>query len=102
MEFCEDTIKVKSTKVKFNTGKHTSTSPLDYVHSDLWGPSRVQSNGGARYFMTIIDDYSRTVWIYTLKTKNEALDKFKQWLTLSENQTGRRLKKLRTDNGLEY
>lgn len=52
--------------------------------------------------MTIIDDYSRRVWIYTLKYKYEALDRFKKWLLLVENQTNRKLKKLRTDNGLEF
>lgn len=75
---------------------------MEYIHSDLWGASRVPSNGGARYFKSIIDDYSRRVWIYTLKNKSEAPDKFKQWLLFVENQTGRKLKKLRTDNGLEF
>lgn len=42
---------------------------LDYVHSDLWGPSRVESHSGGRYFMSIIDDHSRKLWIYILKTK---------------------------------
>lgn len=61
MEFCEDCIKGKFTRVKFNVGNHTSTAPMKYVHSDLWGTSRVSSNGGARYFMNVIDDYSRRV-----------------------------------------
>ena len=37
-----------------------------------------------------------------LKQKSEALEKFKEWLTLVENQTGKKIKRLRTDNGLEY
>lgn len=78
LDFCEDSVKGKSTRVKFNKGVHRSTAPLEYVHSDLWGPSRVPSNGGAKYFMTVIDDYSRRVWIYTLKNKSEALDRFKK------------------------
>ncbi|KAH9680700.1 hypothetical protein KPL71_026653 [Citrus sinensis] len=68
----------------------------------LPGVNSVLSHGGARYFITFIDDFSRKVWVYVLKQKNEALEKFKDWLTLMENQTERRVKRLRTDNGLEY
>ncbi|KAH9780178.1 hypothetical protein KPL71_007988 [Citrus sinensis] len=72
------------------------------LDSDLWGPSQVLSHGGARYFITFIDDFSRKVWAYVLKHKSEAYEKFKAWLTLIENQIERRVKRLRTDNGLEY
>jgi hypothetical protein len=52
--------------------------------------------------ITFIDDFSRKVWVYFLKHKNDALTAFKQWKSLVENQTGRKIKKLRTDNGLEF
>ena len=102
LDLCEDCVKGKATRVKFSKGVHVTKEKLDYVHSDLWGPSRTSSHGGSRFFMSVIDDYSRRVWVYILKYKSEALDRFKQWHTLLENQTGRKLKKLRTDNGLEY
>ena len=37
-----------------------------------------------------------------LKHKNEVLEKFKEWITLIENQTDKKIKRLRTDNWLEY
>lgn len=52
--------------------------------------------------MSIVDEFTRRVWVYPLKHKHEALGKFKLWLTLQENQTGLKLKYLRTDNGLEF
>ena len=55
-----------------------------------------------RYFMSIIDDFSRKVWIYILKTKDEAFQKFKQWKKMVEVQTGKKVKHLRTDNGREF
>ncbi|GKB73282.1 retrotransposon protein, putative, ty1-copia subclass [Tanacetum coccineum] len=64
------------------------------------GPSRVESMSGCRYFLSIVDDYSRRV--YFLRHKNETFSKFKEWKQLVENQTGRKLKKLRMDNGLEF
>lgn len=54
----------KTTKVSFKTAIHQTKQTLDYVHSDLWEPSRVPLHGGAKYFLSIIDDYSRKVWIY--------------------------------------
>jgi transposase InsO family protein len=52
--------------------------------------------------ITFINDFSRKVWVYFLKHKNDALTAFKQWKALVENKTTRKLKKLRTDNGLEF
>lgn len=52
--------------------------------------------------MTIVDDYSRRLWVFVLKTEDEAFTKFKDWLVLYENRLENKLKHLRTDNGLEY
>jgi hypothetical protein len=61
LKFCEHCVFGKHKRLKFNTSTHTSKGILDYVHSDLWGPSRKPSHGGSRYMLTIIDDYSRKV-----------------------------------------
>jgi hypothetical protein len=102
LKFCEHCIFGKHKRVKFNTSTHTTEKILDYVHSDLWGPSRKPSFGGSRYMMTIIDDYSRKVWPYFLKHKSETFSAFKEWKTRVENQKGKKIKKLRTDNGMEF
>ncbi|KAG8480905.1 hypothetical protein CXB51_025479 [Gossypium anomalum] len=47
---------------------------LEYIHSGLWGPSRVPSRGGANYMLTFIDDFSRKVWAFFLKKKNNGLE----------------------------
>ena len=52
--------------------------------------------------MTIIDDFLRKLWIYFLKLKSEAFSTFKEWKTLTENQTGKKVKRLRTNNDLEF
>ena len=102
LDFCEHCVYGKATRVKFSSSIHKTNEILSYVHSDLWGPSRIESQGGGRYFISIIDDCSRKVWLYILKSKNEAFQKFKDWKRMVELQTGKKVKKLRTDNGLEY
>lgn len=61
LPFCQDTIFSKATKVNLKIIVHQTKQILDYVHYDLWEPSRVPSHGRARYFLSIIDDYSRKV-----------------------------------------
>uniref|UniRef100_A0A251V331 Putative zinc finger, CCHC-type n=1 Tax=Helianthus annuus TaxID=4232 RepID=A0A251V331_HELAN len=100
--FCEHCILGKSHRVRFTKGIHSTKGILDYVHADLWGPARTISLGGALYFLSIVDDFSRRVWVYVLKGKHEAFGKFKDWKILVETQTERKVKKLRTDNGLEF
>lgn len=46
---------------------------LDFIHSDLRGPTRTMSHNGKSYFMSLIDDYSLIVWIYFLANKSDAL-----------------------------
>jgi hypothetical protein len=52
--------------------------------------------------MSFIDDYSKKVWVYFLKNKSDTFATFKKWKAEVENQTGRKLKCLKTDNGTEY
>lgn len=75
---------------------------LELVHTDLCGPFKVKSQGGAFYFITFIDDYSRYITTYFLKKKSEAFEAFKTFTAMAEKQTGRKIKSLRSDNGKEY
>ncbi|GJT34550.1 retrotransposon protein, putative, ty1-copia subclass, partial [Tanacetum coccineum] len=102
LNFCENYVMGKSHRVSFGVGRHTTQGVIDYIHSDLWGPSQVESLGGKKYFLSIVDDYSRRVWVYILRFKDKAFRKFKEWKQLVENQTGRTVKRVRTDNGLEF
>ncbi|GJV18246.1 transposable element [Tanacetum coccineum] len=102
LEFCEHCVIGKQKRVSFSKAIHQTKGTLDYLHADCWGPSRVPSLGGARYFLSIIDDFSRMTWVFMLKHKSEAFEKFKHWKILIENQTGRKIKRLCTDNGLEF
>ena len=68
-------------------GKYISTSktPEQIVEIYLWGPTQQVSLGGNNYFFSMIDDYSRRVWVYILKSKDQVFDKFLEWKNLVEN-----------------
>lgn len=101
--FCEHGIMGKAKRVSFGTGKHETSNILEYLHADLWGSPNVHpSLYGNKYFLSIIDDHSRKVWVCFLRTKDETFLRFSEWKVLVENQVDRKVKCLRTDNGLEF
>lgn len=67
-----------------------------------WGPSTITSHCGVRYFLSFIDDIFKIVWIYIIKNKSNTLEKFKELKTLVKNLIRRKIKRLKTDNGLKY
>ena len=88
--------------MSFKPDVHNIKGILDYVHLDLWGSSREVSLGGCSYILTFIDDYSRKVWCFFVKTKDEVMGVFIDWKTMIEKKMELGIKTLRTDNGLEF
>ncbi|GFY26120.1 retrovirus-related Pol polyprotein from transposon TNT 1-94 [Trichonephila clavipes] len=81
---------------------YQSSQILELLHADLCGPINIESHGGAKYFMVIVDDFSGMYFTYFLKNKYEVFDIFSQFKAKYENLTDKRIKKIRTDNGLEF
>ena len=102
LDFCEQCVLGKQKRVKFGTAIHNTEGILDYIHTDIWGPTKTASLGGKHYFVTFVDDFSRRVWVYMLISKDEVFETFLVWKKMVENQTGRKIKVLRSDNGTEY
>ena len=100
---CEDCIFGKQKKVSFTKiGKTPKAERLELVHTDVWGPSPVSSLAGSLYYVTFIDDSTRKLWVYFLKKKSEVFDTFRKWKAMVENETGLKIKRVRSDNGGEY
>ena len=49
--------------------------PLELLHIDLMGPARIQSLGGKKYILVVMDDFTRYTWVVLLKDKVESLEK---------------------------
>jgi transposase InsO family protein len=77
-------------------------APLELIHFDICEINGVLTEGGQRYFMTIIDDASRHCYVYLLKTKDETLNCFKTYKAKVENQLEKKIKRFRSDHGGEY
>ena len=84
------------------TATHHASQILELVHSDVCGPFKINSTGGARYFVTFVDDFSRKLWIFFISQKSQVLEKFRHFIQLMRTSTGKTVQTLRTDNGGEY
>jgi hypothetical protein len=69
------------------------------VHGDLCGLVTPATPGGRRYFLLLVDDLSRYMWVVVLGSKGEAADAIRRAQAVAEVECGRKLRVLRTDNG---
>ncbi|KAE8711089.1 Retrovirus-related Pol polyprotein from transposon TNT 1-94 [Hibiscus syriacus] len=101
LSLCEHCITSKQHRLKFNTSNSRGKNVLELVHSDVW-QAPVTSLGGAKYFVSFIDDYSRRCWVHPIKKKSDVFSTFKNFKARVELDYGNKIKCFRTDNGGEY
>lgn len=92
----------KQSRLPFTHKGTRSDELLSIVHTDICGPMETTSLGGSKYYILFVDDYSRMAFIYFIENKNEALKCFKEYKAVAENQLQKKIKILRSDNGLEF
>lgn len=101
LSFCEHCVTSKQHRLKFSTSNSRSKVILELVHSDVW-QAPVISLGGAKYFVSFIDDYSRRCWVYPIKSKADVFSVFKIFKARVELESEKKIKCLRTNTGGEY
>ena len=99
---CESCLTGKMAKSPFKKKDERAKDLLELIHSDVCGPMSQSARDGYRYFITFTNDYSRYGYVYLMRHKSEAFDKFKEYKNEVENQLDKRIKTLRTDRGGEY
>lgn len=72
----------RQSRLPFSSSEISSKNIFELIHIDTWGPYKVSTHDGHRYFLTIVEDYSRGTWIYLPKAKNNALYLLKCFLAL--------------------
>ncbi|GJP34357.1 hypothetical protein CLOM_g18808 [Closterium sp. NIES-68] len=90
---CPTCLETKFSKFPFNSTTGPAKTPLALVHMDVVGPTRAPSLSGSRYFLTIVDDHTRAVWVYPLKSKGEvAAAVLKEWMPRARRECGHKVK----------
>ena len=99
---CESCLMGKMTKTPFSGHGERTKELLGLIHTDVCGPMTTQAYGGYSYFITFTDDFSRYGFVYLMKHKSDAFEKFLEYQSMVEKQTGKSIKILRSDRGGEY
>jgi len=94
--------RAKQYRENFSLSEKNASSVFELVHIDLWGPYRTLSSCRARYYLTIVDDHSREVWVYLLCNKTEIETMFMRFVSFVDRQFDKKIDKVRSENGTEF
>ncbi|CAI7815768.1 unnamed protein product [Closterium sp. NIES-54] len=61
-------------------------APLQTLHMDVWGPARVRGQGHERYFLLVVDDYSRYTTVFPLRSKGDVTEVLIDWIRVARLQ----------------
>lgn len=92
---------ISTKKHSFHVSVSSSANMFDLIHIDIWGPT-ISAMNCSRYFLTIVDDYTRFTWVITIKSENEVADIIPSFCTMIIIQFGKSIKVIRSDNGPEF
>jgi histone deacetylase 1/2 len=91
----------KSHQIPYSISRHVSTSPLELIYTDVWGPA-ITSVGGFKYYVSFIDDFSKFSWVYLLHAKSEVEDTFLKFQKHVELLLDHKIKGVQSNWGGEY
>ncbi|WVZ79350.1 LOW QUALITY PROTEIN: hypothetical protein U9M48_026940 [Paspalum notatum var. saurae] len=102
-ELCDSCLAGKQRRSPFTKkAKYRASDRLELVHGDLCGPISPATHGGRKYFLLLVDDTTRFMWLRLLSSKDEAPEAIKHFQAKVEAETGNKLKVLRTDRSGEF
>ena len=69
---------------------------------DIWGAYKCATLDGYKYFLIIVDDYSRATWVHLMSSKRNAFPLPQNFFAFLEKQFDVSVKIIRSDNGMEF
>lgn len=75
---------------------------FDLIHINVGGPYRSPTHNRCRFFLIIIDDYSKMTWLYLLKLTSDVFLVLKSFFHLVRTQFNKHIKRVRSDNEPEF
>jgi hypothetical protein len=99
---CSSCQQGKSHRLHFSLSNSVSSNPLELLFLDVWGPAPMLSMNNKRFFLCIVDDFSKYVWIFPLSQKSDVYATFLRFKILVENYFNSKIKSVQSDNGGEF
>jgi transposase InsO family protein len=102
-QVCEACLAGKQRRAPFpQKALRCSIEVLQLLHGDICGPITPATPSRNRYFLLLVDDYSRHMWVCLLPSKDAAATVIKRVQAAAERKMGKKLLALRTDRGGEF
>ncbi|CAI7803561.1 unnamed protein product [Closterium sp. NIES-54] len=79
-----------------------ATEPLETLHLDVWGPALRPGPERERFFLVVVDDYSRYTTVFPLAKKSDVTSTLIWWLLTTADTRGRCVSCLHSDRGGEF
>lgn len=92
----------KSHKLPFTLSDYCAANPFELMHMDVRGPAPVPSFRGFRYYLVILDDFTRYLWLYPMHYKSDVKTIVTQFSAFVKTQFHVDIKSFRSDNGGEF
>jgi transposase InsO family protein len=100
---CDTCIITKQRQASFPAKvNYRADAPLDLAHGDLCGPITPATPAGRHFFLLLVDDITRYMWLTLLSVKGDAMSAIKAVKAAAELEVGQPLCVLRTDNDGEF
>jgi hypothetical protein len=93
---CDACLRAKAHQLPYSVSTSRSSSPLEFVFSDVWGPA-IDSFGGNKYYVSFIDDYNKFMWIYLLHHKSEVFKYFHEFQQLVKHMFNHKIIAMQSD-----
>ena len=92
----------KQTRLSFPRSSITTHSVFNLLHCDVWGPHKISTHSGLRFFLTVVDDFIRCIWVFLIQHKSEVHHLFVNFVKFVQTQFHTTIKIVRSDNGTEF
>ncbi|XP_074346502.1 uncharacterized protein LOC141685288 [Apium graveolens] len=102
LSICDSCHLAKQPRLPFLNSTSSSSSLFELVHVDLWGPYHCKTQGNCNMFLTVLDDKSKTTWVFLLSDKSQVSTILAQFFAYVQNHFHTSVKILRSDNGSEF
>ena len=76
--------------------------PLDLLHIDLMGLAKVQSLGGKKYILVVVEDFTRYTWVILLRDKAKAPEQMTHLCKRLQTKKSSIVARIRSDHGREF
>lgn len=99
---CEVCQMAKHTRNTYSPRSYKPSHPFSLVYGDIWGPVRIPSITGARWFLLLVDDHTRLCWTFLMKDKSETKHIFQHFHVMVQNQFNAQIQIPKTDNAKDF